>query len=193
MPKIRLENVRLAFPDLFQAKAIGTGKPSFGARFIIDPSDKKTVAMIEKAMAQAAADQPKWKGKHEQILAKLIKDKDVCLLKEDYCDKNGDPYAGFEDMYSLGTRSQTQPLLIDEKKRPLEEIDGKPYGGCYVNASVEIWAQDNSFGRRINAHVKGVQFVRDGEAFSGGAPASADEFEDLSDGVDDDELENDLA
>jgi hypothetical protein len=45
---------------------------------------------------------------------------------------------------------------------------------------VEIWAQDNNYGKRINASLKGVQFVRDGDAFAGGGAASPDEFEDLS-------------
>ena len=193
MPKIRLENVRLAFPALFEPQAIGDGEPAFGARFIIDPANKKMVAAIDAAIAQAAAEQAKWKGKHEQILAKIIKDGACAFLKDDYEDKNGDAYAGFEGMYSLGTRSKAKPLVIDRDKSPLVASDGRPYGGCYVVASVEIWAQDNSFGRRINAQLKGVQFYRDGDAFSGGTPASADDFEDLADGVDDDELENDLA
>ncbi len=60
--------------------------------------------------------------------------------------------------------------------------DGKPYSGCYVNGIVDIWAQDNGFGRRLNATLKGVQFVKDGDAFSGGTAVSADAFDDL--GVD---------
>lgn len=187
MPKIRLDNVRIAFPDLFVAKAIGDGEPAYGARFIIPPSNKRMVAAIDAAIAQAAADQPKWKGKHEQILAKIIKDGNCCFIKEEYSDKNGETYAGFEDSYSVGSRSPTRPLIIDRDKSPLVASDGRPYGGCYVNAQLEIWAQDNSFGRRINAQLKGVQFFADGDAFSGGTPASADDFEDLADGVDDDE------
>lgn len=186
MPKIRLDNVRIAFADLFEAKAIGDGEPAFGSRFIIPPSNKKMVAAIDAAIAQAAADQPKWKGKHEQILAKIIKDGNCCFLKEDYTDKNGEPYAGFEGMFSIGARSKTRPLIIDRDKSPLVASDGRPYGGCYVVAQLEIWAQDNSFGRRINAQLKGVQFYADGDAFSGGTPASADDFEDLADGADDD-------
>jgi hypothetical protein len=49
-----------------------------------------------------------------------------------------------------------------------------------VVAIVELWAQDNSWGKRINATLKGVQFYQDGEAFAGGVSASADDFEDLS-------------
>jgi hypothetical protein len=54
---------------------------------------------------------------------------------------------------------------------------GKPYSGCYVNAVIELWAQDNKFGKRINASLMGVQFLRDGQRLSGGGVASADDFQ----------------
>lgn len=55
-----------------------------------------------------------------------------------------------------------------------------------MNASIELWAQDNKqFGKRINAQLRGVQFLRDGDAFAAGSPASEDEFEDLGDQGDD--------
>jgi hypothetical protein len=89
----------------------------------------------------------------------------------------------------VSAASKTRPLVLDSNKTPLTDEDGKPYGGCYVNASIEIWAQDNQFGKRINAQLRGIQFVKDGDAFGGGgSPASADEFEELeatSEGVDD--------
>ncbi|MWN55950.1 ssDNA-binding protein, partial [Escherichia coli] len=56
--------------------------------------------------------------------------------------------------------------------------------GCYVNAVIDIWAQDNNFGKRINASLGGVQFLRDGDAFAGGGVASADDFDDISEGAD---------
>jgi hypothetical protein len=75
--------------------------------------------------------------------------------------------------------SKGRPLVIDRNRDPLTAADGKPYSGCYVNVSIDVWAQDNKYGKRINAQLKGIQFVRDGDAFGGGAPASPDEFEDL--------------
>jgi hypothetical protein len=37
----------------------------------------------------------------------------------------------------------------------------------------------------MNCALKGVQFVKDGDAFAGSAPASEADFDDLSEGVDD--------
>lgn len=32
-----------------------------------------------------------------------------------------------------------------------QEADGLVYSGCYVNARIELWAQDNANGKRVNA------------------------------------------
>ena len=73
-----------------------------------------------------------------------------------------------------------RPLVVDADKSPLVAEDGKPYSGCYVNASVELWPQDNNYGKRVNATLMGVQFFRDGESFSGGGVASEDDFDDVT-------------
>jgi hypothetical protein len=75
-------------------------------------------------------------------------------------------------------------ILLDQLKQPLSVGSGKPYAGCYVNASVEVWVQDNQWGKRVNCTLRGVQFLRDGDAFGGGAPASADEFDTVTEGAD---------
>ena len=53
---------------------------------------------------------------------------------------------------------------------------------------------DNQYGKRINATLRGVQFVSDGEPFAGGQPADADEFDILEDsdhsGTADDDMDD---
>jgi hypothetical protein len=119
-----------------------------------------------------------WGQKAKAILAQLRGQDKTCL-------HNGDlkaQYDGYAGMWYVSARSASKPLVIDRDKKILEEKDGRPYGGCYVNMSIDIWAQDNQYGKRINATLRGVQFVQDGDAFSGGPPATPEEFEDL--GVD---------
>jgi hypothetical protein len=71
--------------------------------------------------------------------------------------------------------------VVDRDRTPLTASDGKPYAGCFVNAVVELWAQDNQYGKRINASLGGVQFAADGDAFGGGGVRTeADDFDDLS-------------
>jgi hypothetical protein len=192
--KFNLPDVRLAFGQgIFVANGVGDGEKAFNCRFIIDPKrHAKLVKDLDKAMLDVAVE--KWGKDGQKVFDKLVKDKRVLLLKEDYCNaKTGDAYDGFEDMFSIGARSAVAPLVIDRNKAPLTKDSGRPYSGCYVNAQIEIWAQDNGYGRRINAQLKGVQFNRDGDSFGGGAPASADDFADLSDVGDDADDGSDLA
>ena len=65
--------------------------------------------------------------------------------------------------------------MINSDRTPLTAKDGVIYPGCYVNVSIDFWAQDNSYGKRINAQLRGVQFVKDGERL-GGSVAAADDF-----------------
>ena len=53
-------------------------------------------------------------------------------------------------------------------------------GVCSGGWGAWVW-QDNAYGKRVNASLRGVQFAGDGEAFGGGRPAEVDEFEDISD------------
>ena len=52
--KVKLNNVRLAFPVLFEAKTVnGEGKPAFSASFLIDPADPQVKA-LNQAIEQVA-------------------------------------------------------------------------------------------------------------------------------------------
>ena len=174
--KVRLENVRLAFPELFQMKAVNPGdQPAYSATFLLPPNHPG-VAAVRKAM-QAAAKEA-WGTKAKEIYAELVKKDRVCL--RDGAEK-AQKYDGFEGMLYVSARGKVRPTVVDQAKSPLTEQDGKLYAGCYVNGVVDIYAQDNQYGKRLNAQLGGVQFVRDGDAFGGGRPASVDDFDDVSD------------
>lgn len=182
--KIKLSNVRLAFPVLFEAKTVnGEGKPAFSASFLIGLDDPQ-VKTIEQAIEQVAKE--KWGAKADAVL-KQMRAQDRVALHDGDLKSN---YEGFAGSLYISSRAVTRPLVIDRDKTPLAEADGRPYAGCYVNASVELWAQDNNYGKRINASLRGVQFLRDGDAFAGGGAASEDEFDDLGEGA---TAEDDLA
>lgn len=184
--KVTIKSVRLGFPALHTPKPVGEGTDlRYSAAFPIAPGSANAKA-IDAAIAAAAKE--KWNAKADTIVAQIVKKGNSSYTEEDLCNGNGEVYGGFEDMYALNATSKARPTVIDRDRTPLVEADGKPYGGCYVNAIVDIWAQDNNFGKRINCQLQGIQFVKDGEAFGGGGVASADEFEELEDieGEDDD-------
>lgn len=169
--KIKLTNVRLAFPQLFEAKTVnGEGEPAFSAAFLLEPGHagiKELRAAFEKLGSE------KWGAKWPTI-KKEIEAKDRYALHDG--DTKAD-YAGFPGNLFVSSRNKTRPLVIDRDKTPLTAQDGKPYAGCYVHASIELWCQDNNYGKRINASLRGVQFYKDGDAFAGGGAASEDEFD----------------
>lgn len=175
--KLKLENVRLAFPALFEPKTVnGEGKPAFSAALLIDPVDPQVKA-LNAAIESVAKD--KWGAKAEAILKTMRATDKVALHDGDL----KSAYDGFPGNLYVSARAYTRPLVIDKDKSPLAEQDGKPYAGCYVNASIELWAQDNNYGKRVNASLRGIQFFRDGDAFAGGGAASEEEFDEISEGA----------
>ena len=50
----------------------------------------------------------------------------------------------------------------------MTEADNLIYSGCYVNGKVDIWGQDNKYGKRVNAKLIAVQYVpKEAESFDG--------------------------
>ncbi|KKK82969.1 hypothetical protein LCGC14_2798080 [marine sediment metagenome] len=169
---IMLPNVRMAFPQIFTPSQVNNeGKPAFSASFLFPPIHP-VVVIIQAAITKVA--NAKWGEKGPEILKALIAGDKVCL-------HNGDSksqYDGFVGNLFVSARSPTRPgVFAQDPQVTLVEADGKPYSGCYVNAQIALWAQANNFGKRVNAQLRGVQFLRDGEAFGGGAVAQADEFD----------------
>ena len=180
--KIKLKNVRLAFPVLFEAKAVnGEGKPAFSASFLFAP-DHGAVKELNAGIEAVAKE--KWGAKAEAILKQLRATDKTALHDGDLKSQ----YSGFEGNLYVSARSANRPLVIDSNTTPLTAQDGRPYAGCYVNATVELWAQDSQYGKRINASLGGIQFLRDGDAFAGGRAADINDFEDVSEGATADDL-----
>lgn len=183
--RILLKDVRVAFATgLFEATVVGTdptAKPRFGASFLL-PHDHPQMAEIEKKIEAVARE--KWKDKAPAMLAALKKKDKTCVHDGD--DKpNYDGYAG--NLYiTAAAQESTPPAILNQDRSVFDPKKGhkRLYSGARVNASLEIWAQDNSFGQRINATVRGVQFYRDADSFSAASAASSDEFEEVTDGND---------
>lgn len=199
---ILLKDVRIAFPVLWNAKGVvdrKTGKmsePAFSATFLVSKTHPQLEELLEimKAVAQA-----KWTGidretgrpEWELVLSDLMATDRIVLH-----DGNRKKYEGYANHWYVSARNAHPPLVVNRDPF-IRDADGKPvmdgmngplpnlvtersgiiYSGCYVNANIDIWAQDNSFGQRICASLKGVQFKRNGDAFVGGPPATPDSME----------------
>lgn len=165
MSKMMLKNVRLSFPSVFKKADFEGKEGKYEATFLIPKTDTKTKAMLDKAIDEA------------------IKLANVKVSSEKRCLQDGDDsdYNGYEGNWSFKAGNSKRPTVIDRDKSPLTEDDEKLYAGCYVNAIVDLWVQNNKWGKRINANLYGVQFLKDGEPFGMGAVDVTDEFDDIDD------------
>tara|TARA_S200002703_G_scaffold105188_1_gene91307 strand:- start:9860 stop:10384 length:525 start_codon:yes stop_codon:yes gene_type:complete len=165
MTKIVLKNVRLSFASLFRKATFGGEETKYEGTFLIDKVEQADqIKLIEK------------------VISELQKEKKIKLLPDKICLKDGDfiDYDGYAGTMSIKASNSRRPMLLDKDRTALMEDDGKPYSGCYVNAVINLWFQDNSWGKRINASLTGVQFASDGKPFGeNSSSASIDDFSDL--------------
>jgi hypothetical protein len=106
--------------------------------------------------------------------------KSVKLCLRDGAEKDETDGYGDEVMFVSASSAKRVPV-VDRDLTPLMEENGKPYAGCYVNMSIRLWAQDNQFGKRVNAQLRAVQFVKDGEAFGNKPVDPQKEFKQIED------------
>lgn len=188
--KIVLKDVRLAFPDVFvPVQYQGQGPFQYRSTFLIPPTNPG-IGAIEAALKTIAKE--KWGAKADAIYKAIMASSNKC------CFVNGDTkaYNGYAGNWALtATRNEKDgaPAVVDRNKSPLTEKHGKLYSGCHVNAVVELWAQDNAFGKGLRATLVTVQFNKDDTSFGGAAPATAEDLDDLSfdddEGFEDEEVE----
>lgn len=178
--QIKLERVRLSFPDIFKPKAVKEGDdPRYSAAFLIDKKTQEEQLIKLKAAIWGVA-KGEWGDKAKELFHTKGKGKiHICLHEGEEKE-----YDGYDETNMFVTSSSSRrPMVVDLDRTPLTEDDRRPYAGCYVHAIIRLWAQKNNFGNRVNAELMGVQFIADGEPF-GPAPLSEDAFQDESGGKD---------
>ena len=175
--QLNLANCRLAFPQVFKPAKVGDeGEPAYSASLLFAPGSAND-KLIRDAAEKIGKE--KWGTKWPQVKKELE-------AKDRWPYHDGDTkanYAGYEGNIFVSARSQqgVRPTVVDRKRNQVTEADGVIYAGCYVNANIELWCQDNKYGKRINAQLRGIQFLKDGDSFGGGTAAKADDFEEIDD------------
>ena len=168
MSKIILKNVRISFPSLFKKGSFNGEETKYEATFLLNKEEHAdSIAEIKAQIADLV--KVNLKG------AKVPADK-LCLRDGDEVE-----YDGYAGSYSIKCSTKKRPIVIDRDRSPLTEDDGKPYGGCYVNASIDLWVQNNAYGKRVNSTLLAVQFAKDGEPFADGSTGDVNDFDMLDD------------
>ena len=179
--KVLLKDVRISFISALWEPEQYQGKGAFrhSATFLTVPGSANDKAIWDAIKAVAAE---KFEKKAPALLESMKGNSNK------FCYMNGDTkdYDGYQGMFYLaGHRKQTDgaPLVMNANKSPLTAESGILYGGCYVNASVDIYAQagDNP---GIRCGLIAVQFLRKGDSFGGASRSNGDEFENLGEGAD---------
>lgn len=190
--KVKLNNVRIAFAQqLTEAKPFEPGAdPAFGSTFLIPEQGHPMRKTVEDAMYALGTE--KWGAKGKGIIDNLLEvgdPKGGC-----YYPGKRKSYDGFEGNMALVAKRYEKdgmPVLLDADKSPLWDAskgkampgkEGRIYSGCYVNATVDLWAQDNKYGKSVRCTLLGVQYCDEGDSFGGTTKGSEDDFDDLGDG-----------
>lgn len=191
--KLKLSAVRCSFLTLGEPEQYqGKGPFRWSGSFLVPAADPQK-AMVDKALSDAATE--KWGPKAKSILNAVLPDPKGCC----WIDGARKDYDGYEGHFALSAhryQEKGRPLVFDNDKSPIYQLDntvypgkeGRIYSGCFVNATVEIWAQDNKNGKGLRCTLLGIQRVKDGDAFGGGSRPDADDFDDVSEGASADDL-----
>lgn len=176
MSDLILENVVLSFANIFEPKSIMGGEPKFSASLIYDIADVEGIKSVQHVISAVAAE--KW----GQNVPSSLK---VCLRSG--AEKDGVDGYGPDTMF-VSASSSSRPTVVNRDRTPVAKEDGVFYSGCRVNAIIRLWAQDNQYGKRVNAELKGLQFIADDRALGGGSvPVAAEDFPEVE------ELEDETA
>lgn len=172
--RIAIRRVRLSYAHLFAPSAFQAGdKKSYSVTGILP---KDTHQSVYDALSKRMVEMQK-----EAFKQKIPADK-LCLRDGDLTGKEE-----YEGCWIIVARDSEEnpPLLLDKDgKTEVTKKDDKLYSGAIGNLQIRLWAQNNQYGKRINANLLGVQFVEHGEKFSGVSRPTADDsgFDDEDDG-----------
>ena len=173
---IMIKNARVSFPHLFTRPVINGEDGKCGATLLLDP-DKHVVSITAIKKRMAALVKEKLKGR------KLSAEK-LCLRAGE--DRGRPEYEGYQ---VLSANSKNKPIVISANGTDTihSEDDCPIYAGCQVNVKVRLWAQDNRYGKRINAELVAIQFAADGEALDGAYVSVEDAIDGFGGVIEDDE------
>ena len=164
---ILIKEVRASHPHVFRPYRDPKEPDKVGKYTIVGLMPKTRAYFPAKNLIRDHIDQLIREAKLKGLAAgsKFLRDGDL-TAKEEYA-----------NMYTINASEQRRPAVRSNMRDPKTKkpMILKPgvdedsiYAGCWVNLLIRPWYQDNSFGKRVNANLIAVQFVRDDEVFGKG-------------------------
>jgi len=178
---ILISNARLSFPHIAEPqtqtdKVTGTTRTTYNCDLILEPNSKG----YQEFMAQFAnLAQIKWKenaqGAMQQIHANR-KQRCYGAGEEKVDSKTFQVRSGYANKVYISASNSQMPQIIGadgkatDNTMAAQALARKMYGGCFVNAAIKPWLQQNATaGIGVRCELVAVQFCADGEPF-GEAP-----------------------
>ena len=184
-----ISNARLSFPHLIEPQrqvSPETGKEriSYNCQLILAPNDPTFAQFMTKVQEIALA---KWKEHTANVLQIINADRKLRCYgngAEVINKKTFVPYDGYVGGVYITCGRDTPPQVIQADGKPIDPsntlayqaLTRTMYGGCYVNAAVKPWCQENKYGRGIRCDLIAVQFARDGTPFGEGVTDASGYF-----------------
>lgn len=188
--KVVLKNVRLLWPVLFtpenSKKYDKPGDPKkYKATFWIEKTDKANVDAINSTIKKEVEN--KFEEKAAGFLRSVKGDKQKFFLRDGDTDINseGEPRnPGFYTFTAYRKETEEPMKLVHKDKTRVTKENSPFYSGCYVNVSLDIWANDGG----VRVKLLGVQFFNDGPQVGNRVEASDEDFDVVGDANDLDDI-----
>lgn len=178
---IYLSNKRMSFAHLAEPHAPGNAqnaKKRYSADFIMPENDPDWNKVMQQVQAVATE---KWKDQAQAVLQMIYQDRRSRCFgdgQEKVNKQTMQPYPEYVGMKYISGLRDFPPQLIRTDGSPVDpqntmeyqQLARQLYSGCYVNAALQIWAQENEHGRGIRCELLGVQFANDGEPLGAESP-----------------------
>jgi hypothetical protein len=180
--RVVIRNVPISFPEVFEAKTYKEST-AYSCKFLLDKSSENYKNVAEAIKKEAVA---RWADKAaKKVEAMKSNPIQTCII-----DGDSKEYNGYADRWVLTAKRKERdgaPAVVDRSKQPLAPNSGKIYSGAICNGVVDIYCQagDNP---GIRCALISLQFVKDGENFSGSSCVTVDDLDDL--GFEEDTDEN---
>ena len=160
----------LAFAQqIFTAESFESGGTEYyGTQLLIDPNSES--AKVLNATIEAVRTGAK--------LGKVKADR-ICVSDGD--DTEYPSHQGMMVLRAARQAKKGRPLTVDNLLHPCVQEDNLLYSGAKARLRVNIWAQDNKWGKRINAELLVAQFIEHGDQIGGGMTPSVEGMEAVGD------------
>lgn len=180
-----LQNKRISFAHLDKPhSAVQGGRLTYSCDFLLDETDPEWQAIMQAIQNQGNAT---FKEHAPAVLQQIHQDRRSRCYgwgQEKVNNTTMQPYPEYVGKVYIGALNENQPQIIKADGNPipptatleLQTAARALYSGCRVNASIDVWAQNNTSGRGIRAKLLAIQFAADDQPLGASDPDTSDMF-----------------